>query len=65
MGGIMNAVSLGHLGIAIGWSDEKVRAMFRARAYLHFLESVDKPTLLVRNLLILSREQADEAFRIG
>lgn len=62
MGGIMNAVALGHLGLAVGWTADKVRAMFRARAYLHFLEAVDKPTLLVRNLLILSREQADQVF---
>lgn len=62
MGGIMNAVALGHLGIVIGWTEEKLRATFRARAYLHFLEAVDKPTMLVQNLLILSRAQADQAF---
>jgi hypothetical protein len=62
MGGIINAVSLGYLGVLIGWTDEKVKALFRARSYLYFLESVDKPTLLVRNLLILSRAQASDAF---
>jgi hypothetical protein len=62
MGGIINAVSLGHLGVAIGWNEGKVHAMFRARAYLYFLESVDKPTMRVANLLILSRDQANEAF---
>jgi hypothetical protein len=46
----------------VGWTDEKVRALFRVRSYLYFLESVDKPTLLVRNLLILSRAQANHAF---
>ena len=62
MGGIMNAVALGHLAVVVGWTEDKLRARFRARAYLHFLESVDKPTLVARNLLILSRAQADRAF---
>jgi hypothetical protein len=63
MGGAINAAALGHLGLLIGWTDEKVRAMFRARSYLHFLESVGKPTILVSNLLILTRRQALQAFR--
>ena len=65
MGGIMNAAALGHLGVMVAWTEEKLRAMFRARSYLFFLESVDKPTMTVRNLLILSRNQADRAFTSG
>ena len=63
MGGALNAVALGHLGIIIGWTEDKVRAMFRARNYLRFLERVEKPTISMGNLLILSREQASRAFR--
>jgi hypothetical protein len=65
MGGALNAVALGHLGIIIGWTEDKVRAMFRARNYLQFLERVEKPTIAMGNLLILSREQALRAFRPG
>jgi hypothetical protein len=62
MGGIVNAVALGQLGILVAWTDDKLRAMFRARSYLEFLESRGKPTMAVRNLLILTRNQADRAF---
>lgn len=62
LGGMINAAALGHLGIYVGWSDVMVRAMLRARRYLHFLQSVGKPTMPVGNLLVLSREQAVEAF---
>jgi hypothetical protein len=58
----MNAVALGHLAILVGWTEEKVSALFRARAYLHFLEDVSKPTLLVRNLVIMRRDQAQHLF---
>jgi hypothetical protein len=62
MGGAINAAALGHIGLLIGWSEEKVRAMFRTRGYLHFLRSVDKPSMPVGNLLILSRAQALAVF---
>jgi hypothetical protein len=42
----MNAVALGLLAVLVGWTDTKIRSLFRARAYLHFLEDVDDPTPL-------------------
>ena len=58
MGGAINATSLGHLGVFIGWTDAKVKAMFRVRRYLNFLRRVEKPGMPVDNLLIVSRTQA-------
>lgn len=62
MGGVVNATALGHLGIVIGWTDDKVRALFRARKYLQFLRRVGKPAIAVGNLLVLSRTQARDVF---
>ena len=62
MGGALNAAALGHLGVVIGWTDEKVRAMFRVRQYLRYLGDARKPTIGLGNLLILGRKQAIEAF---
>lgn len=65
MGGAVNATALGHIGILIGWTDAKVHAMFRVRRYLHFLQQVDKPVMPVKNLLIISREQAIATFALS
>jgi hypothetical protein len=62
LGGIVNAVALGYLAVLIGWTDKKVRNLFRARSYLHFLEQADKPTLLARNIMIIGRDQAETLF---
>jgi len=65
MGGVVNATALGHLGILIGWTADKVRALFRARKYLHFLTRVGKPAIAVGNLLVLGRDQARDVFSIA
>jgi hypothetical protein len=65
MGGVINAAALGHIGIVIGWTEDKVKAVFRARRYLHFLKRVDKPAIAVGNLLVLSRDQARDLFRVA
>lgn len=62
MAGAVNVAPVGHLGIVIGCTDEKVRAMFRVRQYLRHLGDVRKPTIWLVNLLILGRKQAIEAF---
>lgn len=59
MGGAINAAALGRFGIAVGWTDDKVRALVRLRAYLHFLATAGKPTFGTHNLLILSGEQLE------
>jgi hypothetical protein len=57
MGGAINAAALGRIGIAIGWTDEKVRAFVRLRSYLLYLSQVGKNTFHAYNLIVLSRTQ--------
>ncbi|MCI0564937.1 MAG: hypothetical protein MN733_41245, partial [Nitrososphaera sp.] len=57
LGGAVNASALGRLGIVIGWTDEKVRALVKLRDYWHFLGSVRKNTFNTANLLIVNPEQ--------
>lgn len=57
MGGAVNAIALGRLGIVVGWTEDKVRALIRLRRYLLFLASVRKPTLDVDNLFVLTKQQ--------
>ena len=60
LGGMLNAASLGRFGIMIGWTDDSVRMLVRARQYLMFLMEARKPSLPFSNLLILNREQAEQ-----
>jgi hypothetical protein len=57
MGGTINATALGRIGIAIGWTDEKVRAFVKLRSYLLYLSQVGKNTFHPLNLIVLSRAQ--------
>lgn len=61
MGGAINAAALGRVGIAVGWTEEKVRAFVKLRTYLLYLASVGKNTFHPKNLLVLSREQLASA----
>lgn len=57
MGGALNAAALGHVGIVVGWTEDKVKALVQLRRYLHFLSEVQKPSMPVDNLVILGRAQ--------
>ena len=57
LGGAVNAAALGRLGVIIGWTEEKVRALVRLQAYWDFLRSVGKNTFETKNLVILSPYQ--------
>ncbi len=61
MGGAINAAALGRIGIAVGWTPEKVKAFVKLRSYLLFLARVGKNTFDPTNLLVLSKEQLREA----
>lgn len=61
MGGAVNAAALGRIGIVVGWSPDKVRALIKLRAYFRFLGSVGKNTYDTTNLLILDKQQLVEA----
>lgn len=57
MGGAVNAAALGRVGIAVGWTDEKVKAFIKLRSYLLYLGAVGKNTFKPANLLVLSPGQ--------
>jgi len=57
LGGAVNASALGRVGIVIGWTVEKIKALVRLREYWHFLGSVGKNTFDTSNILFLSQDQ--------
>jgi hypothetical protein len=57
MGGAINAAALGRIGVAIGWTTEKVRAFIKLRSYLLYLSQVGKNTFHPYNLIVVSRDQ--------
>jgi hypothetical protein len=59
MGSVVNACSLGRIGIGIAFSESTLRAFSRIMNYLNFLESVGKNTYRTTNFLLLSTEQFD------
>lgn len=62
LGGAVNASVLGRLGILVGWTEEKVKALVKLQAYWDFLQSVNKNSFATKNLMILSPEQLRAAF---
>ncbi len=62
IGGALNAIALGRLGIVITCSEDKLSAMFRIRKYLWFLSNATK--LETDNLLILSKQQFADSFAL-
>jgi len=61
LGGALNASALGRVGIAVGWTATKLKAIVRLRAYWDFLKSVGKNSFSTDNLLILNPDQLDTA----
>lgn len=61
MGGAINAVALGRLGILVGWDAKKIRALVRTKAYMAILNQVGKPSFPTTNLVILTRDQLTRA----
>ena len=57
MGSLINAASLGRIGIGIAYSPEVLRTFIRILNYLAFLKRVDKPTYDATNFLIITKEQ--------
>ncbi len=57
MGSAVNASSLGRVGLAIGWDEDRVRRFIRMRRYLRALADLNKNTFHTTNLLIMSRDQ--------
>lgn len=57
LGGTVNAVALGRLGITVGWTDASFRSLLRARDYLLLLARFGKNSVDATNLLVLRKEQ--------
>ena len=65
LGGAVNAAALGRLGIVVGWTENKVKALVKLQTYWDFLYSVGKNTFNTRNLVILSPQQLSEAISLS
>jgi len=59
MGSMVNAASLGRIGIGIAYNESVKRTFIRILNYLAFLKRVEKNTYDTTNFLIITREQFD------
>ncbi len=61
LGDLVNASSLGRIGIVIPYNEACYRTFFRLLYYFNFLQSVEKPSYSTQNLLIIKKEQFKDA----
>ncbi|MEM3713962.1 MAG: hypothetical protein QXF82_03325 [Nitrososphaeria archaeon] len=61
IGDIVNACSLGRVGIIIAWDLSVLRSFLKITEYFSFLKGKRKPTYETRNLVIVSKEQFSES----
>jgi len=59
MGSMINAASLGGIGIGIAYNDSVKRTFVRILNYLGFLKRVEKNTYNATNFLIITKEQIE------
>lgn len=57
MGSMINAASLGRIGIGVAFNESVMRTFLRILNYLAFLKRVEKNTYDTTNFLILTKEQ--------
>ena len=57
LGSLVNAASLGRVGICIACSEDNLRKIIRIQKYLNFLKEVEKNTYDTANFMIITREQ--------
>ena len=57
MGSLINAASLGRIGIGVAYSEKTMRTFVRIMNYLGFLRRVEKNTYDTTNFLIISKDQ--------
>ncbi len=57
MGSLINAASLGRIGIGVAYTDKTMRTFIRIMNYLGFLRRVEKNTYDTTNFLIVSKNQ--------
>lgn len=59
LGSIVNAASLGRVGIGVAYNDRTLRTFIRLLNYLGFLKRVGKNTYNTTNFLILTKDQME------
>jgi hypothetical protein len=64
MGSVVNAASLGRIGVGIAFSNSTLRTFCRILNYLSFLKRVDKNTYDTTNFLILTVSQLEQLIRL-
>ncbi len=57
MGSLINATSLGRIGIGVAYTEKTMRTFIRIMNYLGFLGKVEKNTYDTTNFLIISKKQ--------
>jgi len=57
MGSLINAASLGRIGIGVAYTEKTMRTFIRIMNYLGFLRRVEKNTYDTTNFLIVSKNQ--------
>jgi len=57
LGSTLNAISLGRVGLLVGFSDVVIAKFLRCIKYLYFLKSVRKSEIKFENALVLSKDQ--------
>ncbi len=60
LGNLVNASALGRVGLLVARNKRTLDIFVRERAYLKFLEGVQKNTFKTANALVVSEEQFDE-----
>jgi hypothetical protein len=55
LGDVINATSLGKIGLIIPWDEEAMKAFRRIKAYLDFIKTVKKASYGPKNLLIVPK----------
>ncbi|MBZ5859081.1 hypothetical protein [Flavihumibacter profundi] len=62
MGSLINAASLGRIGIGVAYTEKTMRTFIRIMNYLGFLRRVEKNTYDTTNFLIISKNQMQNIF---
>ena len=57
LGDLLNAGSLGRIGLIIGWDEDTCEAFIHIMNYFRFLTSKGKPSYRAGNVLVISRGQ--------
>jgi len=60
MGSMINAASLGRIGIGIAYTDSVLRTFIRMLNYMGFLKRVEKNTYDTTNFLIVTKQQFED-----